>query len=141
MQAEKAGCQSIEILLLHRQRPHISHLRLHTVDSFRCDLRFIAHGAKCASERRIPAVDSGVGEREALIQFQQNVIFCLRDLAANLDAELRYIHMDCIAQAYSLRFRDVRITGELPELSKIDLNVDVRLSQTGILQIALDVVA
>ena len=43
--------------------------------------------------------------------------------------------MDGIAKVHPLSFRDVRIAGCLPELEKINLNVDVRLGEAGIFEV------
>ena len=48
--------------------------------------------------------------------------------------------MDSITQAHPFRFCDICIAGCLPELHKIDLDIDVRLRQAGVLQVGLYVV-
>ena len=60
MKTKQTACKVIEILLLHRQCPHIGDLRLHSVDSFGCHLRFITETSEGACKRRISRIHRSV---------------------------------------------------------------------------------
>ena len=133
MKAKKSCRQEVKILLLNGKGAHIRHLGLHSVDGLGGQLRFTPDAPKGTGKGRVAAVNAGVGKGDTGIPLQEHVIVCLRDLAADFNAEFRDIHMNGIAETHPLRRGDIRIARCLPQLQKVDPDIDVRLCEGSIL--------
>ena len=116
MDAKESGSQGTERFQLFGKGPGIRYLAFHAADCLRGEDCLVPDTAKGTGKRGIPAVYAGIGQGNAGVPLQKDVILGFCYLAAYLNPQFRYIHMDRITQADTFRCRDVRISRCLPQL-------------------------
>ena len=138
MQTKQTGQQRTVIDHRHGNAADLlTHAGLHTESRVIGFIGCVSDIAQCCSQRRVPAADRRVRQRNAFVPFQQTVVLRFGHLGADLDTELGNEHMDGIAQAHLLRFHHILIVRGIPELDEVDIDIHLRLSQARILQIVL----